>query len=108
MEGFFNSSIIEELYRQRQQQYVDKMSTELPEEKKCILRKSGEIEETLEQRTEELLNIIPKEKQDEMKKLFNDYEQIHYKEVDLWSNLYYRMGIIDGIKLKNELKGEDI
>lgn len=104
MEEIFNSPLIEELYEARSEEFEDRVVKILAEEEREIIDKKGRIESKLEIRMMEILKLIPEENKEKMRKLFDSFERIHHRESEVWRKTYYKFGVLDGYKLKNELK----
>lgn len=104
MEEIFNSPLIEELYEARSEEFEDRVIKILAEEEREIIDKKGRIESKLEIKMMEILKLIPEENKEKMRKLFDSFERIHHRESEVWRKTYYKFGVLDGYKLKNELK----
>lgn len=104
MEEIFNSPLIEELYEARSEEFEDRVVKILAEEEREIIDKKGRIESKLEIKMMEILKLIPEENKEKMRKLFDSFERIHHRESEVWRKTYYKFGVLDGYKLKNELK----
>ena len=104
MEEIFNSPLIEELYEARSEEFEDRVIKILAEEEREIIDKKGRIESKLEIKMMEILKLIPEKKKEKMRKLFDSFERIHHRESEVWRKTYYKFGVLDGYKLKNELK----
>jgi len=96
MEDLFNVPILEELYDSRCENFET-----------YIMKKSNDSQMKLSKITdnfEEVLKIIPTEK----KKMINDLLEKSYKDMldfsTYWGKQYYKLGILDGKRLKTELK----
>ena len=103
MDEFFKRAIIDELFEVRSEDFENQVIKTFPKEQKDIIEGMGKIAEELELKINEILNIVPQEKQKELSDLFDDFERLHYKDSEVWRKVYYKFGIIDGFKLKNEL-----
>lgn len=104
MEEIFNSPLIEELYEARSEEFEDRVVKILAEEEREIIDKKGRIESKLEIKMMGILKLIPEENKEKMRKLFDSFERIHHRESEVWRKTYYKFGVLDGYKLKNELK----
>ena len=104
MEEIFNSPLIEELYEARSEEFEDRVVKILAEEEREIIDKKGRIESKLEIKMMEILKLIPEENKEKMRNLFDSFERIYHRESEVWRKTYYKFGVLDGYKLKNELK----
>lgn len=107
MEEIFNSPLIEELYEARSEEFENRVVKILAEEEREIIDKKDRLESKLEIKMMEILKIVPDESKEKMEKLFEDFEAIHHKDSEVWRKTYYKFGVLDGYKLKNELKEEN-
>lgn len=104
MEEIFNSPLIEELYEARSEEFEDRVVKILAEEEREIIDKKDRLESELEIMAMKIVEIIPEENKEKFEKLFEDFEAIHHKDSEVWRKTYYKFGVLDGYKLKNELK----
>jgi len=96
MEDLFNVPILEELYDSRCENFET-----------YIMKKSNDSQIKLSKITDnfdEVLKMIPTKK----KKMINDLLEKAYKDMldfsTYWGKQYYKLGILDGKRLKTELK----
>lgn len=99
MEDLYENKILDDLYEIREGFITS------------YKKKYGELEETkkAEQAEDELVNFMKKFIKDEntMKELFekiNKFEGYALDEMCFWHKPYYKLGFIDGIRLKKEIK----
>ena len=99
MEELFENKILDDLYEIREGFITS------------YKKKYGELEETkkAEQAEDELVNFMKKFIKDEntMKELFekiNKFEGYALDEMCCWHKPYYKLGFIDGMRLKKEIK----
>ncbi len=100
MEDLFENKILNDLYEIREDGFFISYK-----------KKYGELEETkkAEQAEDELINFMKKFIKDDntMKELFekiNKFEGYALEEMCFWHKPYYKLGFIDGIRLKKEIK----
>ena len=100
MEDLFENKILNDLYEIREDWFFISYK-----------KKYGELEETkkAEQAEDELINFMKKFIKDDntMKELFekiNKFEGYALEEMCFWHKPYYKLGFIDGIRLKKEIK----
>ena len=103
MEELFENKILDDLYEIREGFITS------------YKKKYGELEETkkAEQAEDELVNFMKKFIKDEntMKELFekiNKFEGYALDEMCFWHKPYYKLGFIDGMRLKKEIRGGKI
>ena len=103
MEDLFENKILDDLYKIREGFITS------------YKKKYGELEETkkAEQAEDELVNFMKKFIKDEntMKELFekiNKFEGYALDEMCFWHKPYYKLGFIDGMRLKKEIRGGKI
>ena len=99
MEDLFENKILDDLYKIREGFITS------------YKKKYGELEETkkAEQAEDDLINFMKKFIKDEntMKELFekiNKFEGYALDEMCFWHKPYYKLGFIDGMKLKKEIR----
>ena len=99
MEDLFENKILDDLYEIREGFITS------------YKKKYGELEETkkAEQAEDELVNFMKKFIKDEntMKELFekiNKFEGYALDEMCFWHKPYYKLGFIDGMRLKKEIR----
>ena len=99
MEDLYENKILDDLYEIREGFITS------------YKKKYGELEETkkAEQAEDELVNFMKKFIKDEntMKELFekiNKFEGYALDEMCFWHKPYYKLGFIDGMKLKKEIR----
>ena len=99
MEDLFENKILDDLYKIREGFITS------------YKKKYGELEETkkAEQAEDELVNFMKKFIKDEntMKELFekiNKFEGYALDEMCFWHKPYYKLGFIDGMRLKKEIR----
>ncbi len=99
MEDLYENKILDDLYEIREGFITS------------YKKKYGELEETkkAEQAEDELVNFMKKFIKDEntMKELFekiNKFEGYALDEMCFWHKLYYKLGFIDGMRLKKEIR----
>lgn len=98
MENQINDSIIDTLYEEHNQKFthhIIKTSKEY-RSKRC------EIEERLNK----ILKFVPKEHYDKCKKEIDDTLWIIVGFSEFWNKPMYKLGLIDGFKLGDEIKKE--
>ncbi len=103
MEDLYENKILDDLYEIREGFITS------------YKKKYGELEETkkAEQAEDELVNFMKKFIKDEntMKELFekiNKFEGYALDEMCFWHKPYYKLGFIDGMRLKKEIRGGKI
>lgn len=103
MEDLYENKILDDLYEIREGFITS------------YKKKYGELEETkkAEQAEDELVNFMKKFIKDEntMKELFekiNKFEGYALAEMCFWHKPYYKLGFIDGMRLKKEIRGGKI
>ena len=101
-EKIVESPIIEELWKNEREEfekyYVDKRET------KIELYKNGLIQDEMITMVKEFL---PEETMKEYEKKWKEYCDKYIEELFYWSKQYFKLGIFNGIRLKNELNLEE-
>lgn len=100
MEDFFNKPILDQLYDSMTEDFEQSVY-----EKDNRVRK---IEGSVQDKGEKLIKFLEKvisnsKDMDKARDLFREYELEYSKEIDFWSNAYFKLGISDRVKLRNEL-----
>lgn len=101
LEEFLKMQILEQMFKLRKlpyEQFVGKTNKEI-----------NEIEENINKKQKELTNFLKKliknkKNYDEANIIINDYEIEYSKQIDFWGNTFYKLGVIDGYKLKRTLR----
>lgn len=92
-------SVIDELYRSKREEFS-----------RFLIKNSSEYQELLtsmENKMKELINYVPKEKKVLLEMEIEDFMFGQVMALaELWEGNYYRLGFIDGIKLKKEINIE--
>ena len=101
-EKFLKRSILDELYNEKGEKFADGILKELKEQNKEL--KTVNVDEELTNKIKEY--VTDNEKQKELLRLVNKYEISTNADDDFWNKMYYKLGIYDGIELKNIIKNE--
>ncbi len=101
-EKFLKRSILDELYNERGEKFADSILKEMKEQNKEL--KTVNVDEELTNKIKEY--VTDNEKQKELLRLVNKYEISTNADDDFWNKMYYKLGIYDGIELKNIIKNE--
>lgn len=105
MEELFNKPILEQMYEFRKKEFEQNVYDK-NEEIRSIQNKKCEIGKAF---TEFLKEVITDEKNyNKLLKMFNDYEQESDNELELWGKAYFKLGMIDRVKIRNEFFAEKI
>lgn len=102
VEKFFKRSILDELYNERGEKFADSILKKMKEQNKEL--KTVNVDEELTNKIKEY--VTDNEKQKELLRLVNKYEISTNADDDFWNKMYYKLGIYDGIELKNMIKNE--
>ncbi|MGN1270249.1 MAG: DUF6664 family protein [Clostridia bacterium] len=99
MEELFNKPILDQMYEFRKEDFEQAVYDNNPELK--------EIETTLYDVAEDfnvfLKKVIPnQEDYDKAIKMFTDYDLLYSNEIVFWSKTYFKLGMIDKDKIRNE------
>ena len=100
MEELFNKPILDQMYEFRKKEFEQSVYDK-NEEIRSIQNKKCEIGKAF---TEFLKEVITDEKNyNKLLKMFNDYEQESDNELELWGKAYFKLGMIDRVKIRNEI-----
>ena len=102
VEKYLNWSILDELYNEKGEKFADSILKEMKEQNKEL--KTVNVDEELTNKIKEY--VTDNEKQKELLRLVNKYEISTNADDDFWNKMYYKLGIYDGIELKNVIKNE--
>ena len=99
MEELFNKPILDQMYEFRKEDFEQAVYDNNPELK--------EIETTLYDVAEDfnvfLKKVIPnQEDYDKAIRMFTDYDLLYSNEIVFWSKTYFKLGMIDKDKIRNE------
>ena len=100
MEELFNEPILEQMYEFRKEDFEQFMYQTNDKIKECELH-ICELSENFVDYLEKI--ISDKEELKKIRKMFADYELEYEKQLDLWNNTFFKLGAIDGNKIRNEL-----
>lgn len=98
MEDFFEEPILKVLFQSRNQEFEHHIL------KKS--KKNKEMVENIESKIRFFLSFIPKDIYQDMS---NEIDEIMYQIVsyaNFWNELFYKLGVTDGLKLDNETKNK--
>ena len=95
-------SILDELYNERGEKFADNILKKMKEQNKEL--KAVNTDEELTKKIKEY--VTDTDKQNELLRLVNKYELNTNADDDFWNKMYYKLGIYDGIELKNMTKNE--
>ncbi len=101
-EKIAESSIIEELWKNEREEFEEYYVAKSNSKKE--LYKNGQLEDELIAMVKEFL---PTEKMKEYEKKWKEYCDKYIEELFYWSKQYFKLGIFDGIRLKEELNIEE-
>ena len=102
VEKFLKWSILDELYNERGEKFADNILKKMKEQNKEL--KAVNTDEELTKKIKEY--VTDTDKQNELLRLVNKYELNTNADDDFWNKMYYKLGIYDGIELKNMTKNE--
>lgn len=102
VEKILKRSILDELYNEKGEKFADSILKEMKEQNKEL--KTVNVDEELTNKIKEY--VTDNEKQKELLRLVNKYEISTNADDDFWNKMYYKLGIYDGIELKNVIKNE--
>ena len=102
VEKYLNWSILDELYNEKGEKFADSILKKMKEQNKEL--KTVNVDEELTNKIKEY--VTDNEKQKELLRLVNKYEISTNADDDFWNKMYYKLGIYDGIELKNTIKSE--
>ena len=102
VEKILKRSILDELYNEKGEKFADSILKEMKEQNKEL--KTVNVDEELTNKIKEY--VTDNEKQKELLRLVNKYEISTNADDDFWNKMYYKLGIYDGIELKNIIKNE--
>lgn len=100
VKNFLKWSILDELYNEKRDKFADNILKELREQKKEL--NTVKVDEELKSKIKEY--VTDEDKQNELLGLLNKYELSTNKYDNFWDKMYYKLGIYDGIELKNIIK----
>lgn len=102
VEKYLKWSILDELYNEKGEKFADSILKKMKEQNKEL--KTVNVDEELTNKIKEY--VTDNEKQKELLRLVNKYEISTNADDDFWNKMYYKLGIYDGIELKNMIKTE--
>lgn len=102
VEKYLKWSILDELYNEKGEKFADSILKKMKEQNKEL--KTVNVDEELTNKIKEY--VTDNEKQKELLRLVNKYEISTNDDDDFWNKMYYKLGIYDGIELKNMIKNE--
>lgn len=102
VEKYLKWSILDELYNEKGEKFADNILKKMKEQNKEL--KTVNVDEELTRKIKEY--VTDNEKQKELLRLVNKYEISTNADDDFWNKMYYKLGIYDGIELKNMTKNE--
>lgn len=100
MEELFNKPILDQMYEFRKEdfeQFLYHNNDKIREGELHICELSENFMNYLEQ------IISNKEEFTKIRKMFSTYELEHEKQIDLWNSVYFKLGMIEKEKIRNEL-----
>lgn len=100
VKNFLKWSILDELYNERGDKFTGNILKEMKEQNKEL--NTVKVDEELTNKIKEY--VTDEKKQNELLELLNKYELSTNKDDDFWDKMYYKLGIYDGIELKNIIK----
>lgn len=100
VKNFLKWSILDELYNERGDKFAGNILKEMKEQNKEL--NTVKVDEELTNKIKEY--VTDEKKQNELLELLNKYELSTNKDDDFWDKMYYKLGIYDGIELKNIIK----
>lgn len=100
VKNFLKWSILDELYNDKGDEFADNILKELRKQKKEL--NTVKVDEELKSKIKEY--VTDENKQNELLGLLNKYELSTNKYDDFWDKMYYKLGVYDGIELKNIIK----
>lgn len=105
MEELFNKPILDQMYEFRKKEFEQSVYDK-NEEIRNIQHKKCEIGKAF---TEFLKDVITDgKKYDKLLKMFNDYEKESDNELEFWCKAYFKLEMIDRVKIRNEFFAEKI
>jgi hypothetical protein len=100
MNKLFNKPILEQMFEFRKEDFEQTIYDENDEIKEI----QSKICDKYDTFIKYLENVIPnKEELEKAQELFNSYDLELSGEVDFWSRMYFKLGMTDMAKMKNEL-----
>ena len=102
VEKFLKWSILDELYNERGDRFADNILKKMKEQNKEL--KAVNTDEELTKKIKEY--VTDTDKQNELLRLVNKYELNTNADDDFWNKMYYKLGMYDGIELKNIIKDQ--
>lgn len=101
MEDFFRSPILDKIYEARCNEFETRILRK--DEENSKFHRSALIEEQLTNLIKE--TVTDEEIRNKILEKLNEYELAVSNITDLWNKEYYKLGIIDSEKIKQEIKG---
>ena len=94
----YNEPMLKQIFQFRSDEFESKYAKQIENE----LSKRG-----IRKKQDKLFNILEKYKEyndSELIKVFNDFENAYFEEINYWIEKYYQLGFCDAMKLKKELE----
>ena len=99
MEELFNKPILDQMYEFRKEDFEQTVYDSNNEIKEI----ESKVYDLAENFTKFLKRVIPNKKDyDTAVKMFADYDLAYSAEIDFWSKVYFKLGMIDREKIRNE------